>query len=308
MFPIARKKELGNNWTEANVTDKIVRSFSQLTSYYQCPHAYYLKRIEKVRERPSVYLLGGSAFHAATEAFDVKWFQLENEKGLRLGKAEENDLALERQYYGNLFEIEFDESVDKAREDDPDETTWRVAGVGKLKSRPEGDDLAWWRVAGREMTEKYVDWRAKTDDTLTTAAVESCAGVEVEVRTQIGHGLEVVAYVDRVRVDRNTGVLLVEDEKTGTRKPKDAHQLGQYSVMLEEAGTPVTWGAYYMARKGELLEAQDLSGFTAEKMRENYLRLEDNIQAERFPPVVSPLCKSCGLNYACEFYNDPKGE
>jgi ATP-dependent helicase/DNAse subunit B len=45
-------------------------SYSSLTTYLDCGWKYYLSRIVKIEERPTWYLVGGSAVHEATEAYD----------------------------------------------------------------------------------------------------------------------------------------------------------------------------------------------------------------------------------------------
>jgi putative RecB family exonuclease len=279
----------------------VIRSYSQLTSYFQCAWFYKLRRIDRLPESPSVWNFGGTAFHAATEAFDRKWFDLERAHGRRLAQLSENDRQLEIQWAANLFEIEFDLLVEKARENDPDLSTWRVAGVGRLKSMPDGEDATWWRRVGRDFVGAYIDWRVSNDDALTLAAVESGPAVELEARTQIIEGVELLAFVDRVFTDRKTGVNLVFDLKSGRNPPKDNSQLGLYSVLLDMIGLPTTWGAYYLARKGEMQEVVRLDGYTWSAERQKFLRLEANIQAGNFPPNPTVLCGYCSLRDHCEF-------
>jgi len=52
-------------------------SYSALTTYLDCGWKYYLSRIVKVPERPTWYLVGGSAVHEATEAYDKELFEKE---------------------------------------------------------------------------------------------------------------------------------------------------------------------------------------------------------------------------------------
>ena len=53
-------------------------SYSQLSTWLDCGWKYYLTRVEKVQEIPAWYLVGGSAVHAATEAYDRELFSKEN--------------------------------------------------------------------------------------------------------------------------------------------------------------------------------------------------------------------------------------
>jgi hypothetical protein len=45
-------------------------SYSQYETYLSCGEKYRLSRIEQVPEQPAWYLIGGSAVHEATEAYD----------------------------------------------------------------------------------------------------------------------------------------------------------------------------------------------------------------------------------------------
>jgi len=50
-------------------------SYSSLTTWLDCGWLYVLTRGAKVPERPSFWLLGGSAVHEATEQLDREWLQ-----------------------------------------------------------------------------------------------------------------------------------------------------------------------------------------------------------------------------------------
>lgn len=52
-------------------------SYSALTTYLDCGWKYYLTRIVQVDEQPAWYLVGGSAVHAATEAYDKELYEAE---------------------------------------------------------------------------------------------------------------------------------------------------------------------------------------------------------------------------------------
>ena len=193
------------------VVERKVRSYSQLTQFRQCGWEFYLRRVRRLKETPSVWAPAGSAFHSATEAFDRHWYH----EGLGLGSASisqalrENDPMAQADYWQNLFEIELDDNLDKLRENDPDESKWRAASKGK-------EDITWWRKAGREMVGRYIDFRSRTEDALVIAAVEGGPAVEVEIHTEFD-GVPVVAFVDRLYQDKQTGVYDVVDYKSGRR-------------------------------------------------------------------------------------------
>jgi ATP-dependent helicase/DNAse subunit B len=47
-------------------------SYSAFTTYVDCGFQYYLTRLMTVPESPSVWSVGGSAFHRATELWDLE--------------------------------------------------------------------------------------------------------------------------------------------------------------------------------------------------------------------------------------------
>jgi hypothetical protein len=47
-------------------------SYSAFSTYVDCGYQYYLGRLMQVPEEPSVWSVGGSAFHTATEMWDLE--------------------------------------------------------------------------------------------------------------------------------------------------------------------------------------------------------------------------------------------
>jgi len=47
-------------------------SYSAFTTYLTCGWQYYLGRLLKLEEAPSVWSAGGRAFHHATELYDLE--------------------------------------------------------------------------------------------------------------------------------------------------------------------------------------------------------------------------------------------
>ena len=45
-------------------------SYSAFSTYLTCGYQYYLGRLLEIKEEPSVWSVGGSAFHKATEMYD----------------------------------------------------------------------------------------------------------------------------------------------------------------------------------------------------------------------------------------------
>lgn len=281
-------------------SERRTRSHSQLNDYLHCGHGFYLKRMLKVPEAGSVWLHGGRAFHETTEAFDRAVYAA----GLGAGSASlqvmlrENDPLLDPEPWQNMFEDVFTASIDTARENDPD-GVFRTAGR-KTKDKPNGEDETWWREAGREMVGRYINWRTSVGDVLALATVESGPGIEIEVTAPVG-GVPMVGYVDRLFRDQNDAHLVV-DLKTGPRTPASPMQLALYSVQLEaQLGVPVTWGAWYDARKGTLSDPIDLSTFTEQKLGRVYRGLDRGISQGVFLPNIDSHCRACGVRSACVY-------
>jgi hypothetical protein len=47
-------------------------SYSQFTTWVLCGWQYYLSKIAKIKEEPSVWSVGGSAYHKACELWDLE--------------------------------------------------------------------------------------------------------------------------------------------------------------------------------------------------------------------------------------------
>lgn len=268
------------------------RSHSQLSNYLQCSWSFRLKRIKRVQERPSTWLVGGKAFHAVSEVFDRATWQ-------------EDDLTgwvADRDQWVNAF----DDQLEMFVQEQLDETgvpveDWRSAGR-KTKDKPNGEDLAWWRTAGRDFTLKYIDWRAASNDTLRIASVEGNPAIELQVDMPLG-GVPVIGYIDRVFRDPTSGVLEIVDMKSGSRTPDSDLQLGQYSVQAERLfhGEQISWGAYYDARKGVLGEPIDLTRYTPDNLGQMYRNLDRAVEQSLFIPNQSSMCKACSVRDACIF-------
>ena len=50
-------------------------SYSAITTWLKCGWQYYLGRLKGVEEEPSVWLVGGSSFHRATEEWDKAQYE-----------------------------------------------------------------------------------------------------------------------------------------------------------------------------------------------------------------------------------------
>ena len=53
----------------AEITRADPRSYSQLSSYNDCPRAYELGRVERLKRRPGAWFPGGTAVHRTIERY-----------------------------------------------------------------------------------------------------------------------------------------------------------------------------------------------------------------------------------------------
>jgi ATP-dependent helicase/DNAse subunit B len=56
------------------------RSYSQLTTFQQCQHKYYLGRILQVPEQPAVFTAAGTAVHSAIEKINHYFYEKQKEQ------------------------------------------------------------------------------------------------------------------------------------------------------------------------------------------------------------------------------------
>jgi hypothetical protein len=248
------------------------RSYSQLTEYMKCGESFRLSRRVGVKEQPSVWLPGGTAFHNATERYD-----LDSINGLSLTSVwlEEWDRAIAEQ-------------IERADPEYKDPATWRVAGKGK-------ETLDWWVLMGPIWLTKYVQWRESSGLQL----IEN--GVEVAMMPNLSDVM-VKMFADRVFVDKH-GQVLVVDLKTGSSDQPSSLQLGVYKVGLEKlTGLVAEWGAFYNARKGELYPPLRLDQWTEERVGRLFHTFDTMERQDIYLPNIGQHCKyMCSVKQWCVY-------
>jgi hypothetical protein len=260
------------------------RSYSQLTEYMKCGESFRLTRRVGVKEQPSVWLPGGTAFHNTTERYDLD--NLTN-GSIEQTWAEEWHRAIAAQ-------------VEAAPPEYKDPDTWRVAGKGK-------ETLDWWAIHGQTWSLNYRDWRESSD----LALIEN--GVEIAMNPVL-NGVMVKMYADRVFVDTH-GQVLVVDLKTGSSPQPSSLQLGVYKVgLFKLTGLFAEWGAFYDARKGELTPPVRLDQWTEERVSALFLTFDQQERAGQYLPNVGSHCKyMCSVKQFCVYqggtpHPDDEGE
>lgn len=253
-------------------------SWSQLSSWLKCGKQYELERIIKAPQTPGVWLAGGSAVHEWTEIYDTVGLE-------------------EAAFAGTWTEVWNKHFTKQASETDVPPTEWRAAGR-TTKDKPNGEDLAWWKVAGLQMCREYHAWRTGPAAGWTLYD----PGVEVDVSALFAGGVLAKIYLDRLFV-MPTGQLVVVDIKTGTKVP-DPQQLGWYAAAVERTlGVRPSLGTYYMARKGTIEVPFDLDNFTGKYWDHIMGKFVVAKEHEIFLPNPSPLCRSCSVNTSCYYYS-----
>lgn len=249
------------------VTGKSYLSHSSLTSYLDCSERFRLERVVKVPQEHSWWLVGGSAFHTASEYVD------------RDGQPPHE--AWTKAWAEELAKVE---DVGKLR-----------AGGRATKEYPDRENGAWWTKHGEDMLHKYHKW-------ITSRIAEGWSffepGVEVPVDFTLAD-VNVKGYVDRILVNPD-GELMVIDLKTGSHTPASSMQLGIYSLGIEHHfGLKPSIGAYYMARKGELSNTMSLLHYSENTVGRWFSIVKKGIEEEMFVPHVTSMCGTCSVAPYC---------
>jgi hypothetical protein len=258
------------------------RSHSQLSTYMECGEKYRLKYIEKVKEQPSIWLPGGTAFHTATELFDT-------------GQVDRAGIAA-------AFTTEFEKEVVAAEEaSGMGREEFRTAGRVS-KANPDKENFAWWRQQGQDMSLEYTTWRAANPH-LEILEWDGRQMIESEFMP-ILNGVAVKMYLDRLMIDVDTGGPLLVDLKTGTRKLPSL-QLGVYRVGVGQLlGLGVDYGAFYWGRKGQLGAPVNIEHWTEARVGQLFQTMDDQVKRGEFLPKISDACGYCGVRSECEYMGD----
>lgn len=255
------------------------RSWSQMSSYEQCPTAFYRERIERVWSRPAAWFATGLGVHSAVEAM---------EKGEVATEAEALAVAQDA----------FRQDVNNRLEDTPNPEYWfssgRYHGPEDIPRR--FNDLGNHLSRYRDMVEcGHVGeiWRPHPDD---APAVEWPIELDLD-------GVKVIGSADQVR--RRDGKLEAVDVKAGSMVPEDPGQLATYAEAIRrESGEEVTEGAYLMTAKKTLrtqIVRKDLTTIPLETLTARFHAADEGIKAGNWDPKPGKHCERCSVNYGCPF-------
>lgn len=255
-------------------------SHSRAKTLGDCGHKYFLKYREQVPEKPSIALVGGSAFHKWVEDYELS----------KLGGDQPG-------LWSNYVEAALDADV-FASGLPPEQ--FKVSGR-KSKARPDGETLGvWLSDLGPQMIADYTrfDWGnweiAPVLPNHTTGNLT--AGIEYPLQLEQPRWQ---GYVDQVRRDRRTGNLMVLDVKTGQRLYLPSTQLEEYGAAARMLGIKVWYGGWYMARKAEFTYTP--LRWSAELFT-RYVNDHHTISTSGvFLPNVGDHCAWCPVRDHCQF-------
>lgn len=267
------------------LTGRNYLSHSSLSTWVDCGERFRLERVVGVPRQKAWYLVGGSAFHTATELLD---------KG-------------EVTHPGNAWAQAWAKQVEQelAGVDYADVR----AGGRKSKEWPDKETDAWWVVNGPLMVQQYVQWRDSMFDQgwQWFPLPDGSPAVEVPIQIELGEVL-VKGFIDRVMVSPD-GELVVNDLKTGSHTPASTLQLGIYALGVERHfGVRPILGGYYMARKGEMTGPSSLLHLDEATVGDWFTKVKAGIELELFVPHVSSMCGSCSARPYCKAHAAPLAE
>lgn len=266
------------------LTQRNYLSHSSLSTYLGCGERFRLERVVGVPQSKAWYLIGGSAFHTASEMLD---------------KGEQDDptlawaLAWDKHYEQEI-------TANGVHVDDV-----RAAGR-KSDEWPNKEDSGWWQYHGPQFLRDYVEWR---DGVFTQGwqwflLPNGEPAIELPINLELG-GTLVKGFIDRVMVNDN-GEAVVVDLKTGSHSPASSLQLGIYALGVQHhLGVQPTLGGYYMARKKHLTGPVSLLHYTPDLVGRWFDQARAGIEQELFIPNVSFMCMTCSVRPYCTAFPQP---
>jgi hypothetical protein len=269
-------------------------SHSQIGDAGDCGVKYRAQRVELLPQVPQWANVGGSAFHAAVEAFERTVANLPHDKAQANGWKDYDVDATWRHH--------FEAEIDRVRTTSPVPVSlWRP-------SRKGAEGRQWWEVNGPLMLKRYLDARPASPS--VTIDSGGTPAIEWEITTSVptGYGpIPFVAKIDRVTAEQD-GTIMIRDYKTSYERPTDTTQLGDYAhaLMLSGAnlhGATRIMGSYFDARRGtwtepvDLLQAHPFDAFEYRVTAAHGQKLA--LTTGPTPARPSNYCGGCAVRYAC---------
>jgi hypothetical protein len=245
-----------------------LRSYTAMTVYMECPRQYQLKYVEKLRDDPAVWNVGGTAFHQCAEWYLTGEPMYPSIEGAWL----------------EAWSLAYQEVMQRNPEANPDMDTWRAANGGR-------EHVAWWMKHGPIMVDDFIEWRKTKARDLVVLSDSERKYIEHRFEVELG-GVPTVAIPDALVIDEH-GQLNILDWKSGRRAPTGSLQLGTYrAAVLAGLGMDAVWGHYYLTRKAVLLP-YDLTVWTPEHIGGLFADFDARERAGDYRPKPGDACKFC---------------
>ncbi|QKW48856.1 RecB family exonuclease [Streptomyces buecherae] len=251
------------------------RSVSQVQQYEQCPHRFYLQRVERVVPRPAAWSHHGTAFHSAAEAFELSDREMSVDEAVQ------------------IFSERYAEGINESLGREPNVDLWLSA------RRDGGSDIEARYVLGQQQTRRYVEWAAG-ESSATYCTPDGRKAVELYFMVELG-GVKVRGFIDQLVQDPD-GSVRPRDWKTGTTKSR--FQLETYGVATRKAfGVEVSKADWYLAKDGRLSRPVSLAGVTEQAVGERFEAMDSAVKLGNFPARPGFTCKFCDVSHACSMRN-----
>lgn len=178
------------------------------------------------------------------------------------------------------------------------QSSWKASGRVS-KANPNKEDGQWWEVNGSEMVDKWIAWRNGTHPWVLWEVQPGLPAIELGL-TPIWNEVPVQMHIDRVMINPD-GELVIIDIKTGARTPSSDLQLGFYAVGMEDMfGIRPKYGAYWMAREGQVKELVDLDKYKTEDIKDMVSTFDKARKNSIFLPNLTH-CVMCNVKQDCKW-------
>lgn len=272
-------------------------SHSSAHTYNECGERWRLERVEKVDKVPWLAGPAGSAFHKASEHYDL---------GLEVG-----------QFQGFLIDELMEDGVGFDQDYNP------MPGELERYRVSRGETYEWWCRAGDHMIEQFIAWRERSkwevwesdfnpewNEDGTAVTNGWMHGVELPFEVMLpGMSVPDKGYIDRIYVMPDGRVILV-DLKTWARE-RATTQLPHYFAVARHLGIPVDGVAYYDARLGRptgiAYPTDDPEKpWDIDRLSGLLLPVERGIIGDVFEPKPGSQCGWCSVAHACAYKMEKK--
>ncbi|MFC6021534.1 PD-(D/E)XK nuclease family protein [Plantactinospora solaniradicis] len=262
---------------------RYTRSVSQLKGYSRCGEAFRLERMVRPRlpARPASWLIGGTAFQTAVDAWEIA--------GRSYGEEKIKDDFSEH-YWAGIAEL---------KERQPDLDQW----IKPPRTKTVDTDIA--NRLNRGLTSwipNYLQYAEREDWEIWTDPFGDLA-IEVEFEWTFGNGVTIKGSIDRMLWWPRSEKVSIEDIKTGNRET-DYRQPGLYGfvanrLFVEDLPNPISHARYWYAKDGVCSDWEPIDRYTEEYLAGEYGALDRGIEHRVFVANPGDHCDLCGVRPYC---------